>query len=78
MFDSSWWVASHGLQHTTIPASKTLLDDCSENIKRLRNILKFLVGSINDFPESLVYDPPHLPAMDKYFLSLLLDFEDKV
>ncbi|KAF6212622.1 hypothetical protein GE061_013148 [Apolygus lucorum] len=73
-----WWVASHGLQHTTISISGRLLEECAENIKRLRNSLKFLVGSIDDFPESLVFDPPPLSAMDRYFLLLLQEFESRI
>uniref|UniRef100_A0A146L1W0 Isoleucyl-tRNA synthetase n=1 Tax=Lygus hesperus TaxID=30085 RepID=A0A146L1W0_LYGHE len=73
-----WWVASHGLQHTTISISNRLLEECADNIKRLRNSLKFLMGSIDDFPEYLVLDPPPLSTTDKYFLLLLQEFESRI
>ncbi|BET00683.1 Isoleucyl-tRNA synthetase [Nesidiocoris tenuis] len=73
-----WWVASHGLQHSTTTISKRLLDECAENIKRLRNTLKFLVGSIADFPPESVVEPPVPSTLDNYFLLQLLDFQAKV
>ncbi|CAH4023830.1 unnamed protein product [Pieris brassicae] len=43
-----WWVASHGTQHSQIVISKKLLDDCQAEVIRIRNIMKYLLGVIND------------------------------
>ncbi len=44
-----WWVAAHGSQGSSVSVGKNLLDQCKQDVDRLRNVTKFLLGKKNIF-----------------------------
>jgi isoleucyl-tRNA synthetase len=40
-----WWVAAHGSQGSAIVVGKNLFDQCKQDVDRLRNVAKFLLGA---------------------------------
>nr|XP_024214444.1 isoleucine--tRNA ligase, mitochondrial isoform X2 [Halyomorpha halys] len=71
-----WWVAAHALQHANVPVTKTTLNNSMEAMKKLRNVLKFLLGSVQDLPTD--YNNPKLCMLDQYMLNRLAEFEEKI
>lgn len=63
-----WWVASHATQHSQIVISKKLLDDCQNEVVRIRNILKYLLGVIGDLQKSDFNKKPVLNYFDQYMV----------
>ncbi|XP_026750384.2 isoleucine--tRNA ligase, mitochondrial [Galleria mellonella] len=69
-----WWVASHATQHSQIVISKKLLDDCQSEVIRIRSILKYLLGVINDLEKPDFDRKPSLNYFDEYLLGETYDF----
>ncbi|XP_059055772.1 isoleucine--tRNA ligase, mitochondrial [Achroia grisella] len=69
-----WWAASHATQHSQIVISKKLLDDCQSEVIRIRSIIKYLLGVINDLEKSHFNKTPSLNYLDEYMLSETYDF----
>lgn len=67
-FVHRWWVASHATQHSQIVISKKLLDDCHQEIIRIRNILKYLLSAISDVPKTDFHKTPVLNFLDQYMI----------
>lgn len=74
-----WWVASHGTQHMAITVSDKLLQQSSDNLYKIRLILRYLNGVLGDKTYG-----GNCKAFDKqiylnrYLLSKLVDFESEV
>lgn len=43
-----WWVASHATQHSQIEVSKRLLDSSTENVQKVRSVLRFILGIVEN------------------------------
>lgn len=69
-----WWVASHGTQHSQIVISKKILDDCQTEVLRIRNIMKFLLGVLNDLEPTDFSQKPVLNYFDQYLVNESYDF----
>ncbi|XP_026333742.1 isoleucine--tRNA ligase, mitochondrial [Hyposmocoma kahamanoa] len=63
-----WWVASHATQHSQIIISRKLLDDCQQEIIRIRNILKYLLSVVSDVPKTDFHKTPVLNFLDQYMV----------
>ncbi|XP_072948070.1 isoleucine--tRNA ligase, mitochondrial [Epargyreus clarus] len=63
-----WWVASHATQHSQIVISKKLLEDCQTEVIRLRNIIKYLLGVVNDLEKSDFDQKLQLNFFDQYLV----------
>jgi isoleucyl-tRNA synthetase len=74
-FFSRWWVAAHAVQHTNVPVSQAVLKNSFECTYKIRNIIRFLLGSINDLPEEI---SPKLCYLDQYMLNKLSQFQNEV
>lgn len=74
-----WFVAAHSSQHSSIVVSDGTLQNDSQNIQRLRKVLRFMVGcleterSVND----LNFDTTNLYMLDKFMLNELFEFDHK-
>lgn len=64
-----WWVASHGTQHSQIIISEKLLSDCQQEVVRIRNILRYLLGLLTDLEKELFHEKPLLNYLDLYMLA---------
>ncbi|XP_061380741.1 isoleucine--tRNA ligase, mitochondrial [Danaus plexippus] len=64
-----WWVASHSTQHSQIVISKKLLEDCQNEVIRIRNIMKYLLGVISDLGKTDFYKNPTLNFFDRYMVT---------
>ncbi|XP_045505208.1 isoleucine--tRNA ligase, mitochondrial [Colias croceus] len=64
-----WWVACHATQHSQIIISKKLLDDCQSEIIRIRNIMKYLLGVVNDLKTEDFSKNPPLNFFDQYIVN---------
>ena len=78
-----WWVATQGSPDgSNILISNTFLRSAEENVQKLRQILRFLVGFVNEPTideleiEDVIYD--ELEYMDQYMLTLVMDFQKQV
>lgn len=54
--------------------SKKLLDDCQAEVIRIRNIIKYLLGVISDFPKQDFEQKPPLNAFDLYMVHETQEF----
>ncbi|XP_045762898.1 isoleucine--tRNA ligase, mitochondrial [Maniola jurtina] len=73
-----WWVASHATQHSQIVISKKLLEDCQNEVIRLRNIIKYLLGVINDLEKSNFNQNPTLNYFDQYMVEECHEFDKQI
>lgn len=70
-----WWVASHGTQHSQIIISKPLLQDCQNEVIRIRNIFKYLLGVTSDL-DFEKFDPEmHINCFDQYIVNECYKFD---
>lgn len=72
-----WWVASHGSQHSLVPLKQSFLQDSSECINKLRNVLRFLLGAIHPYSVKNTVEPQYL-HIDKYILHRLYCYSQEV
>ncbi|KAL0275712.1 UNVERIFIED_CONTAM: hypothetical protein PYX00_003494 [Menopon gallinae] len=62
-----WWVASHG--HLSLaPVSMDILEDRKDEVKRIRLILKFILGALNGCNEDLLINTSPSYCLDRYVL----------
>ncbi|XP_076680378.1 isoleucyl-tRNA synthetase, mitochondrial [Andrena cerasifolii] len=73
-----WWVANHGCQHTQVPASRALLDECKQSVHRLRLILRFLLGVSYHYHGEGTECEPRYRIIDKYMLYSLYRYHEKM
>lgn len=77
------WVASHVIDQSSIPVAPHLIKQSAEDLKAIRNHLKFLLGYIEGSSEhisaaSIGVDYDKLTVLDKWCLNALAQFHDKV
>ncbi|XP_068624965.1 isoleucine--tRNA ligase, mitochondrial [Battus philenor] len=73
-----WWVASHATQHSQIVISKTLLEDCQSEVIRIRAILKYLLGVINDVDKGNFVVQPKLNYFDQFIVHESYNFLQQI
>jgi hypothetical protein len=74
-----WWVACHATQHSNIPVSRNVLEASAEAVHKIRIVLRFLLGTLHDFPSDVdINNGENLYFLDRYLLHLLLDFSRNV
>ncbi|KAJ8710560.1 hypothetical protein PYW08_009075 [Mythimna loreyi] len=73
-----WWVASHSTQHSQIIISKKLLDDCQAELIRIRNIMKYLLGVVNDIQKTDFNRKPTLNYFDSYMVKETENFVNQI
>lgn len=72
-----WWVTCHANQDALIPVSQTILQASFDEVQKIRNVLRFALGAINDFQFNEVsYE--NLTLLDRCILHLLSDFHVQV
>uniref|UniRef100_A0A8C9VDH9 isoleucine--tRNA ligase n=1 Tax=Scleropages formosus TaxID=113540 RepID=A0A8C9VDH9_SCLFO len=73
-----WWVAESNI-FSEVQIGPKALNSAQENINKLRNKLRFMLGNLHDFdPRSHAVDPKDTHYIDQYLLHLLRDFSIKV
>lgn len=61
-------MASHATQHSQIIISRKLLEDCQNEIIRIRNIMKYLLGVVGDLTKTDFEQKPVLNYFDNYMV----------
>ncbi|KAI5102785.1 isoleucine--tRNA ligase, mitochondrial isoform X1 [Silurus meridionalis] len=73
-----WWVAESNV-FSEVQIGPKALNTARENINKLRNTLRFLLGNLNGFdPRIHAVDSKDMHYIDQYLLHLLRDFSIKV
>ncbi|XP_028293293.1 isoleucine--tRNA ligase, mitochondrial isoform X2 [Gouania willdenowi] len=73
-----WWVAESNV-FTEVQIGPNALNSARDNINKLRNTLKFLLGNLHGFdPRAQAVDPKQMHYIDQYMLHLLREFSMKV
>ncbi|XP_050536211.1 isoleucine--tRNA ligase, mitochondrial isoform X2 [Daktulosphaira vitifoliae] len=71
-----WWVAGHGCHNTNIPISKETMANSKQAIDKLRLIIRFLLGSLNDSSQDqFELGINSLKFLDKYMIMELQKFD---
>lgn len=80
VFNNRWWIASHSTQHSLITVSHRLLQSSSENVQKIRGVLKYLLGVVekNSTSKDLNFDLTKMKIIDKHILNSLLEFDKEV
>lgn len=72
-----WWVVCHANSVPKSNVSANVLQACSEEVQKIRAVLRFALGALFDY----VYTPMNydsLLVIDKYMLHLLHNFHNEV
>ncbi|GFQ89919.1 isoleucine--tRNA ligase, mitochondrial [Trichonephila clavata] len=74
-----WWVAAHACQSENIAVKMEIFDECAQNLNKVRNVFKFLLGNLNEY-NPLVHTTlaSDMRALDLYMLHALKSFHQKV
>ncbi|XP_060838287.1 isoleucine--tRNA ligase, mitochondrial [Rhopalosiphum padi] len=73
-----WWVAKHGSHQTNIPVTKETMNDSKQSVDKLRLIIRFLLGSLNNIKDNnFKHGINHLKYLDKYMMLELKSFENE-
>ncbi|MBN3305724.1 SYIM protein, partial [Amia calva] len=73
-----WWVAESNV-FSEVQIGPSALNSARDNIAKLRNTLRFLLGNLHGFePQSHTVEPKDMHYIDQYLLHLLRDFSLKV
>uniref|UniRef100_A0A8B9H3M6 isoleucine--tRNA ligase n=1 Tax=Astyanax mexicanus TaxID=7994 RepID=A0A8B9H3M6_ASTMX len=73
-----WWVAESNV-FSEVQIGPKALNSARENINKLRNTLKFLLGNLQGFdPRTQAVDPKEMHYIDQYLLHLLREYSIKV
>ncbi|XP_076848216.1 isoleucine--tRNA ligase, mitochondrial isoform X2 [Brachyhypopomus gauderio] len=73
-----WWVAESNV-FSEVQIGPKSLSAARDNIHKLRNTLKFLLGNLQGFdPRTQAVDPKQMYYIDQYLLHLLRDYSIKV
>ncbi|XP_014669512.1 PREDICTED: isoleucine--tRNA ligase, mitochondrial-like isoform X2 [Priapulus caudatus] len=74
-----WWVASHATNATSITIGSTLLTTLAEQVHKIRIVLRFLLGALNNYDHRtdgiLVQN---MPMLDQYMLHLLTKYSQSM
>jgi isoleucyl-tRNA synthetase len=57
---------------------KEILKGTADSYRRLRNTMRFLLGSLSDFSEADRVAPPHMPELERWVLHRLAELDDVV
>nr|XP_018912657.1 PREDICTED: isoleucine--tRNA ligase, mitochondrial isoform X1 [Bemisia tabaci] len=71
-----WWVAAHTVFHSSIPVTSTVLTSSKDDLQKIRLIMKFLLGALNNYSPCDSEGSPFL--LDKYMLNCLREFLTQV
>jgi isoleucyl-tRNA synthetase len=67
-----WWTAAHASSHDDVAVSLITFEDTLITINKIRNVLRFMIGSLNDFnAKEHVCNLSQMNILDKYMLHLL-------
>ncbi|XP_077341913.1 isoleucine--tRNA ligase, mitochondrial [Lithobates pipiens] len=73
-----WWVAESNV-FTEVLIGPTVLNSAREDIIKLRNTLRFMLGNLSGFsPETDTVPGPEMYIIDQYMLHMLQDYASKV
>ncbi|KAM8834264.1 isoleucine--tRNA ligase, mitochondrial [Synchiropus picturatus] len=73
-----WWVAESNV-FSEVQVGPAALNSARDNINKLRNTLRFLLGNVSGFdPRTQAVEPKDMLYVDQYLLHLLRDFSMKV
>lgn len=73
-----WWVAESNV-FTEVLIGPTVLNSAREDIIKLRNTLRFMLGNLSGFsPETDSVPGPEMYIIDQYMLHMLQDYASKV
>ncbi|XP_020140016.2 isoleucine--tRNA ligase, mitochondrial [Microcebus murinus] len=73
-----WWVAESNV-FTEVTVGPSVLSAARDDIHKLRNTLRFLLGNVADFnPEKYSIPVKNMYVIDQYMLHLLQDYANKV
>lgn len=73
-----WWVAESNV-FTEVMIGPTVLNSAREDINKLRNTVRFMLGNLSGFnPETDSIPGPEMYIIDQYMLHLLQDYASKV
>ncbi|KAB1258534.1 Isoleucine--tRNA ligase; mitochondrial [Camelus dromedarius] len=73
-----WWVAESNV-FTEVPISPSVLNAARDDINKLRNTLRFLLGNVAGFnPETDSIPVNNMYVLDQYMLHLLQDLANKI
>ncbi|XP_069811697.1 isoleucine--tRNA ligase, mitochondrial [Dendropsophus ebraccatus] len=73
-----WWVAESNV-FTEVMIGPTVLNSAREDINKLRNTVRFMLGNLSGFnPETDAIPGPEMYIIDQYMLHLLQDYGSKV
>ncbi|XP_040207354.1 isoleucine--tRNA ligase, mitochondrial [Rana temporaria] len=73
-----WWVAESNV-FTEVLIGPTVLNSAREDISKLRNTLRFMLGNLSEFsPETDSVPGPEMYIVDQYMLHMLQDYASKV
>ncbi|XP_063039866.1 isoleucine--tRNA ligase, mitochondrial isoform X2 [Engraulis encrasicolus] len=73
-----WWVAESNV-FSEVQIGPNALNSARDNINKLRNTFKFLLGNLQGFdPRTQAVDPKEMHYIDQYLLHLLREFSMKV
>lgn len=73
-----WWVAESNV-YSEVQIGPTALNSAKDNINKLRNTLRFLLGNLHGFdPRTQAVDPKDMHYIDQYMLHLLRNYSMKV
>lgn len=72
-----WWVTCHANQDALIPVSQTILQTSFDEVQKIRTVLRFALGAINNYQfREISYE--NLTLLDRCLLHLLSDFQLQV
>ncbi|CAG0921692.1 unnamed protein product [Notodromas monacha] len=73
-----WWAVNYGCDESRIRIGAGILAEVDKDLDKSRNVLKFLLGTLNDFhPDEITLTYEELKVVDKYLLHLVADFEQR-
>ncbi|XP_075060373.1 isoleucine--tRNA ligase, mitochondrial [Mixophyes fleayi] len=73
-----WWVAESNV-FTEVTIGPTVLNSARDDINKLRNTLRFMLGNLSGFtPETDSVPGPEMYIIDQFMLHLLHDYASKV
>ncbi|KAM9613330.1 isoleucine--tRNA ligase, mitochondrial [Trichechus inunguis] len=73
-----WWVAESNV-FTEVTVGPSVLNAARDDISKLRNTLRFLLGNVSGFnPETHSIPAKDMYVIDQYMLHLLQDFANKI
>ncbi|KAK9885904.1 hypothetical protein WA026_013778 [Henosepilachna vigintioctopunctata] len=72
-----WWVSCHANQNSLVYVSENVLQSCSDEVQKIRNVLRFALASISDY-EYVKYENNCLSFIDAYMLHILYQFKEEI